>query len=194
MKFRATSADRPTGQLLAKLLRPHFQALYRMAYRLAGNPHDAEDLLQDLFVKVCDRLDEFSDISHPRAWMQQILYRLYIDSARRVQRAPVMLSADLVTGDQAIRPEPLIESFDPGHGPEEEAVSDERRHGLIEAWEQLTQEHQVVLAMHDIEGYTLNELNIILEVPLGTLKSRLHRARAQLRKILQREPFDPLVR
>ena len=77
--------------------------------------------------------------------------------------------------------------LDPSPGPLdllEQEVTQER---LLRAWERLGEEHRVVLAMHDIEDYTLPELAQIMEIPLGTLKSRLHRARARLRELLAAE-------
>jgi RNA polymerase sigma-70 factor (ECF subfamily) len=75
-------------------------------------------------------------------------------------------------------------------GPEEHAERSSWRERILAALEQLNPEQRAVIAMHDVEGYSLEELATILETPLGTLKSRLHRARQRMRSLLPMEPFS----
>ncbi len=170
------------------MLRPHFDALYRIAYRLTSNRHDAEDLVQDLFVKVCDRVVEFKKIEHPRGWMKQIMYRRFVDQVRRRKSSPVRPVTDSWSGEKA-RADPISEFASNDPGPHEMTQIAVRKNHILKAWQQLSDEHRTLVALHDFEGYTLPELSEMLEIPVGTLKSRLHRARARMRSLLDMEPF-----
>lgn len=194
-KVTRLSARQSERRALEALLRPHFPAIYRLAYRLAGSGADAEDLVQDLFVKVCSRRSEFEAIEEPRAWMLQVMYRQYLDGARRQKRAPVVLAEDSELASDLLEGDALARAGSEAPGPAAEVSNAQRRAMLLEAWGGLSEEHRAVLLLHDVEGYGLPELNIILETPLGTLKSRLHRARKILRdSLLDMEPFADFIR
>jgi RNA polymerase sigma factor (sigma-70 family) len=194
-KITKISSRQTQRRSLEALLRPHFPAVYRLAYRLAGNTADAEDLVQDLFVKICARRQEFEALEQPRPWMLQVLYRIFLDGARRRQRGPVILADDseLASGLEQGQALDGVSGAEPG--PPARLADDQRRALLLEAWNGMSEEHRSVLLLHDVEGYGLPELNIILDTPLGTLKSRLHRARKILRdSLLEMEPFADFIR
>jgi RNA polymerase sigma-70 factor (ECF subfamily) len=170
----------------ARLLRDHVPALYRSAYRWTGAVDRAEDLVQQLLLRLYPRLAELRKLEQIRPWALRVMYRIFVDQLRRERSSPVQYGADPVVDDVAAAGEEDA-WLDPGPGPQElseQALTQER---VLRAWEQLGEEHRVVLAMHDIEDYTLPELAQIMEIPLGTLKSRLHRARARLRELLAEE-------
>lgn len=189
---RLWSNDR-RGEGFEALLRPHIPALYRFAYHLAGNPDDAEDLVQDLLLRLYPRRDELAGIDKLRPWLARVLYRLHIDRGRRQRRSPVVY-AEIGAGPRDPDsdpdggwsiPEPASE--DPAGDP---AASVERRddtRALRNALARISEDHRTVLMLHDVEGFTLAEIERTLEVPVGTLKSRLHRARARLRELLDQE-------
>lgn len=155
------------------LLEPHMDSLYRMAYRLCGNQADAEDLIQDLFIKLYPQLGDMAQVERLKPWLARVLYNLFVDRKRQKDRSPLQLVDD----------ENLFERHqDPSAGPDiemEQGQMATQLDGLLAA---LSPEQRELLLLHDVEGYTLAELETILDTPIGTLKSRLHRTRAALRE------------
>jgi len=171
-------------QHFTALIEPHLSPLYHQAWRLCGNKADAEDLIQDLLIKLYPRMDEMAGIDKLRPWLARILYRQFIDFKRRQARSPLYLAVDNSTEDSD---QPLDEQACSGPDPAQSLeLSIDQQH-LLQAVNQLSDEHRLVLTLHDMEGYSLPELSEIIDCPLGTLKSRLHRARAKLRTALNRE-------
>lgn len=167
-------------------MREHVPSLYRAAYRWTGAADRAEDLVQQLLVRLYPRLTELRELDRVRPWALRVMYRLFVDEHRRERASPVQFGAETPADPEvpAGEDEPWI---DPGAGPAELAERELTQERLIRAWERLGEEHRVVLSLHDIEDYTLPELSQIMDIPLGTLKSRLHRARARLRELLAAE-------
>jgi RNA polymerase sigma-70 factor (ECF subfamily) len=114
------------------------------------------------------------------------MYRIFVDQLRRERSSPVQFGADPIVDEEGAAAENDA-WLDTGPGPQDLVEQEITQERLLRAWERLGEEHRVVLAMHDIEDYTLPELAQIMEIPLGTLKSRLHRARARLRELLAAE-------
>lgn len=155
------------------LVSPHIEALYRLAYRFCGSQHDAEDLVQELLTRLYPKYQELADLEQPGPWLNKSLYHLFIDRNRRDKRSPVSLINDI--GHD-------IEATESSHnGPQNNLERDLKYRQLEKALQALNIEQRSLIAMHDMEGYSLPELANLLETPLGTLKSRLHRARASLR-------------
>ncbi len=162
------------------LLEPHVGYLFRLAYHFCGNQDDAEDLVQDLLAKLYPRAAELRDLEQLRPWLARVLYRMYIDRCRSVARSPVLRPlGDATDADQCAHPAP---------GPEAAAENDGLQQRLTHALGQLNSDQRAVVILHDIEGYTLAELQDVLGAPLGTLKSRLNRAHSQLRQQLETGP------
>jgi len=179
---RAARADR-----FEDLLRPHIAQLYRLAYRLTGSEADSEDLLQDLVVKLHTRADEIAGLDKPGIWLARVLYRLYVDSHRRASRRPTPVSdvteddrgddpIDRLAGDENEQPDQLTER----------QLNAQRLQAAVDA---LVEDRRAVVLLHDVEGYRLTEIAEMLDLPVGTLKSRLHRARRQLRDALKQGTF-----
>ena len=173
--MRATD---PASERFAALVRPHLDRLYRLAYRLTGNRGDAEDLLQDVLCKVYERRDELTSITELGPWLGRVLYNRFVDDTRKHARKrfstvdPDSLAA--VDAGDADRTEP-----------ESAAATQFSITAVQAALAKLSIEHRTVLMMHDGEGYKLVEIQSITGVSLGTLKSRLHRARTRLRELLR---------
>jgi len=167
------------------LLRPHLNHLYRVAYRFTGNAPDAEDLIQDLVVKVYQRPDDIDGVERLRPWLTRVMYRMFIDNRRRYSRSPIHLAVDNHPhGDDEGGPlHDALPSNDPS--PDEELEQSFKSRALRAAMERLSDDHRDVIMLHDVEGYTLEEIAKVLECPIGTLKSRIHRARARLRGMLE---------
>ena len=160
------------------LIKPHLDRLYRLSFRLAGNKAEAEDLFQDVLTKVFPRLDELIEIEEPGSWLCRVMYNYFIDNRRRYARQRlVSVSEDRLPGKSV---EELPGNLDP--------VADAERLDNImrlqRAFSELSEDHRLVVLLHDSEGYKLTEIQDVTGTPVGTLKSRLHRARARLREIL----------
>jgi RNA polymerase sigma-70 factor (ECF subfamily) len=160
------------------LIKPHLDRLYRLSFRLAGNKAEAEDLFQDVLTKIFPRLDELNEIEEPGSWLCRVMYNHFIDNRRRYARQRlVSVSEDRLPGKSL---EELPGNLDP--------VADAERLDNImrlqRAFSELSEDHRLVVLLHDSEGYKLTEIQDVTGTPVGTLKSRLHRARARLREIL----------
>lgn len=161
-----------------RLVRPHFERLYRLAWRLTGAREEAEDLFQELLIKAYGKLDDLVRIDEPGSWLCRVMYNLFIDERRRFARRRMhTVEESQLAGDGL---EGLPGGDDPARG--SERLEKIRR--LDRALAQLSDEHRVVVLLHDAEGYKLEEIQSLIDTPVGTIKSRLHRARARLRDIL----------
>lgn len=164
------------------LIKPHLDRLYRLSYRLAGQKAEAEDLFQDVLVKVFPRLDELIDIEEPGAWLCRVMYNHFIDNRRKFARQRLV-----AVEEGRLPPGQGIEEMPGKQDPEADAARDDNIMRLENALEQLSDEHRLVVLLHDTEGYKLVEIEELTGTPVGTLKSRLHRARARLRGILEKD-------
>jgi RNA polymerase sigma-70 factor (ECF subfamily) len=183
-RMRMSGAGSGDAAEFERLLRPHVPALYRSAYRWTGAVDRAEDLVQQLLVRLFPRLVELRALEQVRPWALRVMYRIFVDELRRTRASPVQFGADANDDAAGAEDEAWL---DPGPEPAELVEQQLTQERLLRAWEQLGEEHRAVLSMHDIEDYTLPELAQIMDIPLGTLKSRLHRARARLRALLAEE-------
>ena len=161
------------------LMRPHLDRLYRLAFRLAGNRPEAEDLFQDTVIKIYPRMDELIDIDEPGSWLCRVMYHHFVDNRRRFKRQR------MVAVEEGRLPEGRgLEDFAGDLDPVADAQRRDNISRLQGALDQLSEDHRLVVLLHDTEGYKLQEILSITGIPVGTLKSRLHRARARLREIL----------
>jgi len=165
-------------QTFDTLVRPHFDRLYRLAFRLTGQKAEAEDLFQELLIKAFGKLDVIVTIDEPGSWLSRVMYNLFVDERRRYARRRLQtVDEGFLTGDG-------IEGFAGTDNPEQDQQRLERFQQLDEALGKLSDEHRLIVLLHDTEGYKLEEIHELIGVPVGTVKSRLHRARARLREIL----------
>ena len=155
-----------------QVVRDHSARVYRLAYRLSGNAQDAEDLTQETFVRVFRSLAEFTPGTF-EGWLHRITTNLFLDMVRRRQR---------------IRFDALPEDTErlPGSAPSPEQVyADTHLDPQIQAaLDALSPEFRVAVVLCDIEGLTYEEIAATLGVKLGTVRSRIHRGRVQLRAAL----------
>lgn len=179
-----------------QLVRPHLDHLYKLAYRFTGTADRAEDLVQDLLVRVYPRCEELAGIEWLRPWLTRVMYRIFIDQVRHDARSPHMPIADSgLANEFTDEGDPYAEVPDTAPGPEDELEMHFDRERLTRAWEQLNPDHRALLTLFEIEGYTLQELEVMLECARGTLKSRLSRARSRLADLLRdTEPSGPFDR
>ena len=155
-----------------QVVRDHSARVYRLAYRLSGNPQDAEDLTQETFVRVFRSLADFSPGTF-EGWLHRITTNLFLDMVRRRQR---------------IRFDALPEDTErlPGAAPSPEQVyADTHLDPQVQAaLDALSPEFRVAVVLCDIEGLTYEEIAATLGIKLGTVRSRIHRGRVQLRQAL----------
>jgi len=162
-----------------RLLRPHIDTLYRFAYQLCRSQDDAEELVQHYLTRLFEKIDHLESIERLSPWLRRGLYNLYVDDFRRTLRETTLFSTEEFDDETA------TDLNTPFHQASNRDLAD-----LIEAaLGELNENQRVVVLLHDSEGYSLEELSEILQVPVGTLKSRLSRARAELKKLLAMEPF-----
>ena len=163
------------------LVRQHSARVYRLAYRLTGNQHDAEDLTQEVFVRVFRSLASYTPGTF-EGWLHRITTNLFLDMARRRQR--IRFEG---LGDQAVG---LLRDDEPTP-----AQAFDARHldtDVQQALEALAPEYRAAVVLCDIEGLSYEEIAATLGVKLGTVRSRIHRGRAQLRAALgHRRPRHP---
>ena len=171
------AGGRSAAEQFEALVRPHYDVLYRAAYRFTRSAHDAEDLVQEVCVRAYPRLDELERLEQPRAWLIRVMRRLFIDQTRRYERTHV----------ESVEKAEIEAMVSDGPGPPECAEQSDQRESLDRAWQHLDKDDRTLLALHHIEGYTLAELTEMTGLPEGTLKSRLHRARVRLGRLLKRE-------
>lgn len=181
MPIGDAKGKRNPAAVFEALMRPHLRPLFRIAYRLTGRREDAEDLVQDLLTKLYARRQELDGIDNLRSWLMRVMYRQFIDNRRQHARSPLRLVVDTQSDDEQADPLARLAAED---DPQAHAEAAAREAVLLKAIERLSEDHQRVLALHDVEGYTLEEIQVMLDCPIGTLKSRLHRARARLRELL----------
>jgi RNA polymerase sigma factor (sigma-70 family) len=164
-----------------EVVRQHSGRVYRLAYRLTGNQHDAEDLTQEVFVRVFRSLSNYTPGTF-EGWLHRITTNLFLDMARRRQR----IRFEGLSDDAAERL--------PGREPSPAQAYDDRNldadiQGALDA---LAPEYRAAVVLCDIEGLSYEEIAATLGVKLGTVRSRIHRGRAQLRAALEhRAPRRP---
>ena len=163
-----------------ELITRYQDRLYNTAYRLMDNAEDARDVVQEAFLNAYQSLRSFKGDSLFFTW----LYRIAVNTAISLKRKqkPVLRLHSGVEG-QSVEPADPSQAIQPGHALE--MAEEERR--VHEALSRLSEEHRAVLIMKDMEGQKYEEMAEILEVPIGTIRSRLHRARLELRDILLRQ-------
>lgn len=158
-----------------EIVREHSARVYRLAYRLTGNRHDAEDLTQETFIRVFRSLDSYVPGTF-EGWLHRITTNLFLDQARRRKRIRMDATGDETaqwpSGDQLGSPERAYE-----HG---NLDSDVQR-----ALDALPPEYRAAVVLCDIEGLSYEEIAVTLGIKLGTVRSRIHRARARLRDALE---------
>lgn len=159
----------PTWESIA---RDHGRFIYNVAYRLTGNDDDAQDLVQEVLVRVRKGLRSYTPGSL-EGWLARITTNAFLDEVRRRRRRPVEYLPD-----EPDRVVPPTAGADIAH--EEQNLSTDVQAALRE----LAPEFRSAVVMCDVVGMSYTEIGEALDVPVGTVRSRIHRGRAQLRKIL----------
>lgn len=168
-------------------LKPHVEMLFKLGWRFSGNKDDAEDLVQGFLLKLYTRQHKLEEVEDLKPWLGRSFYNYFVSEYRKSKRDPLKF-ADEVEDHDAM--DALVNDADP-YVEQEQASTEKSVMALVQ---QLPLEQRTIVVMHDMEGYALHEIAEISQIPLGTVKSRLCRAREKLKKLLQTEPWKDLLR
>jgi RNA polymerase sigma-70 factor (ECF subfamily) len=153
--------------------------LYRVAFHLAKDPHRAEDLTQETFVRALDASDRFSHRSNVKAWLTKILYNLFIDQYRQQKR---WTSAEAEIPDSSAE---LDELPAQGPGPEALVLSNESNAQIHSGLMKVPEEYRAAIVLIDMGDFSYEEAAEIVSCPVGTIRSRLSRGRKLLQQQLR---------
>ncbi len=162
-----------------EIVTEHSARVYRLAYRLTGNVHDAEDLTHDVFIRVFRSLGSYQPGTF-EGWLHRITTNVFLDKMRRKQR----IRFDSLPEDAAYRL-PTREA-----GPEQRYADSHFDDDVQRALDALAPDFRAAVVLCDIEGLSYEEIAATLGVKLGTVRSRIHRGRAQLREALAHRAPD----
>ena len=166
------------------LIKGQLDALYRTALRMTKNPADAEDLVQETALKAYRYFDRFEEGSNIRAWLFKILTNLFINRYRKESKAPAQVDFDDVE-DFQLYGRMVDTGFVPmGQTPEKHLFDRVLGEDIDRAIESLPEDFRLVVVMAFVEGLSYEEIALALNVPMGTVKSRLFRGRKLLQKAL----------
>jgi RNA polymerase sigma-70 factor (ECF subfamily) len=164
-----------------ELVQRHQTQIYRVAYRLTGNHDDAEDLAQEAVVEAFRAFDRYQPGTYFDRWLYRIMSRTYIDTVRRRNRRPVVSLDAPVAGEG----DPLVALMGDSRQDPQQITEATDLDGLIQAaLDRLPDEFRAAVVLADIEGLSYDEVAGALRCPVGTVRSRLHRARQMLREAL----------
>ena len=175
-------AQRGDADAFEQLLLEHQKNVYNLCYRMAGNPDDAMDLSQETFLRAWRCLDQYQFASAFSTWLYRLCSNICIDFLRRRRRQQtVPLTFEDADGEEQTYAVPDVQPL-----PEEQVELKLTRETLAAAMAQLFPEHRAVLQLRVVNEMSYEQIADVLDIQIGTVKSRLSRARNQLKKILER--------
>ena len=163
-----------------ELVGRHRDRIYNYLRAMAGSDSDAEDLTQEAFIRAYVNAHSFRRESSFHTWLYRIAYNAYLDSARKQKRRPTLSLDQPISEDDDATPDVP----DPGEGPEQHAQRMEMQEVLSNALQDLPERLRSVVVLHDVYGYSYEEIAVVARCPLGTVRSRLFHARQRLRRKL----------
>lgn len=183
--------DYPSTKVSAEKLRkdkifegeflPHIDALYTFAYHLTYNEDDANDLVQETFMKSYRFIDSYEVGTNAKAWLFKILKNAFINEYRKRSKRPTKVDFEDVAGYQDSETSSYVGSLDLRQEIFQGMIGDE----VTRALNSLPVDFKTVVLLCDVEGFTYEEIAKIVDIPIGTVRSRLHRARNMLKDKLK---------
>jgi RNA polymerase sigma-70 factor (ECF subfamily) len=168
----------------ADLAMPFMSALYSAALRMTRNPADAEDLVQETYLRAYRGFGGFQEGTNLKAWLYKILTNTYINTYRAKKRRPEQEQLDDVEDFYLYRRLGGLEAVDADRSPEAEVLDSIPEDSVKQALEDLPEQFRMAVLLADVEGFSYKEIAEITDVPIGTVMSRLHRGRKALQKRL----------
>jgi RNA polymerase sigma-70 factor, ECF subfamily len=157
---------------------PFVDALYNTAYRMTRNAEDAEDLVQESYLKAYRYYDKFEEGTNFKAWLFKIMKNTFINNYRKRQQAPAL--SDFADIEESFESQVSEDAVRQIKNPEEEFLENVLDEDVQNALDKLPPDYRMVVILADLEGFSYKEIAEILEVPVGTVMSRLYRGRRLL--------------
>ncbi|MBY5959898.1 sigma-70 family RNA polymerase sigma factor [Membranicola marinus] len=173
-------SKRKKDKIFEEELLPNIDALHTFAYHLSFNDDDAKDLVQESFLKAYRALDSYEPGTNAKAWLFKILKNAYINEYRKKVRRPTKVDYEDYIGYQDREDQASIEFLDLREEIFDNLIGDE----VTSAVNSLPVDFRAVILLCDVEGFTYEEISRIIDIPIGTVRSRLHRARNMLKEKL----------
>lgn len=167
-------------QSFETLIKGYQKMAYNVAYRIMGNEEDAKDMTQEALIKVYKNLKGFRMDSSFSTWMYRIVMNTCKDELRKKKMKVISIDQPITTDDGQMH----MEIEDKGLKPDEIVESRETQKEVHEALQAVSETNRVVVVLRDIKGFSYSEISEIIDVPVGTIKSRINRGRQELKNIL----------
>lgn len=180
--IRTDESDEELAQRFERDAMPLLDQLYGAALRMTRNPADAEDLVQEAYIKAFQGFRSYKPGTNLKAWLYRILTNAYINNYRKAQRRPAEYATDDLTDSQIA--ETASHTSLGLRSAEVEALEKLPDEEISEALMSLKEDYRMVVYYADVEGLPYKEIAEIMGTPIGTVMSRLHRGRKQLREAL----------
>jgi RNA polymerase sigma factor (sigma-70 family) len=184
-KAKKTNKNKSTSkydQVFQDELLPHLEALHTFAYHLTYNEEDANDLVQETYLKAYRFIDKYKEGTNAKAWLFKILKNAYINEYRKRSKQPSRVDFEEIVSYHDSDDQHMSQYFDLREDIFQNIMGDE----VTVAINALPMDFRTVILLCDVEGFTYEEISKIIDVPIGTVRSRLFRARNMLKDKLKK--------
>ena len=183
-KLLVKKAQKGDHKAFEQLMEEHFKKIYNIAYRMTGNPDDASDMTQEVMIKLFRNIGSFKGDSKFSTWVYRVATNTCLDELKKGRRhSHTSLNTEYDTGNGEI----TYEVEDTSPTPEEMTEKKELRSMVADAVQRLSPGHRAAIILRDIKGFSYDEIAKILNCSEGTVKSRISRARASLKEVLEKD-------